>query len=185
MRKYLLVITPLLFFFYSCISQSKEKTLEERIIDIGTKNMNEGKSKYSIFVPENWTTEQKKIGGIDYYFLLAPKTKEDPNTNVNIITENMRDMDLYTFRKGAIKSLLKTIPSVNITDTGSIRSDTGLLGVWYTYTFSEEDTEAKLKSFFYSKDRIAYVITAGTIKQNFDKYLELIDKIGSSFKFEE
>lgn len=185
MRKYLLAIIPFLFFFNSCISQNKEKTLEERVIDLGTDNMNEGRSKYSIYVPENWTTKQERINGIDFYFLLAPKTKEDPKTNVNIISENMRDMDLYTFREGGIKSLLKTIPSAIITDTGSVRSDTGLLGVWYIYTFSEDGTVAKLKSFYYSKDKIAYVITAGTIKKNFDKYLELIDKIGSSFKFED
>lgn len=144
-------------------------------------NMNLGKENYTIDVPEGWTTAHTIYGGINYYFLGAPKTEDDPNTNINVITERMRNYSLETFREKSIESLKQAIPSVTILAEGYIEAN-GIKGGWYSYTMAPQGMEASLVSYIFPKNNIAYIVTGGTQLKDAARYRSTFDRIAKSIK---
>ena len=123
----------LLVLLTACREKSKYRKAADEIAANVTdaKNMNAGKENYTIDVPNGWTTEHRSAYGVDYYFLLPPKTEKDPNTNINVITEYMQNLSLDDYRKKTIESVKKSIPGASILGQGDITAD-GLKGGWYS-----------------------------------------------------
>lgn len=69
-------------------------------------------------VPVGWKTSHQVIYGIDYYYLSAPKTEADPNTNINVITERMQNLSLDTFLEKTMEQVKLSIPSAVIFNIG-------------------------------------------------------------------
>lgn len=147
-------------------------------------NMNVGKHNYALDVPEGWATAYRTYGGVNYYFLNAPQSKADPNTNVNVITENMQNLSLDIFKAKSIESLKRTIPTATIQAEGEIEAN-GLNGSWYSYTMEQSGIKASIVSYIFPKDGIAYVITAGTQLEDASRYRKTFDAIAKSLKFDE
>ncbi len=145
-------------------------------------NMNVGTEKYSLYIPDGWTTTHRNNYGVDYYYISAPKTEDDPNTSVNVANEFMQNLSLEEYLKGTIRSIEKGIPSANILADGEILGD-DLKGVWYSYNMESQGIKATIVSYIYPKDGIAYIITAGTQTKDALKYRGTFDKISKSFKF--
>ena len=146
--------------------------------------MNVGKQNYHLYIPEGWTTEHRTAYGVDYYYLLAPKTAEDPNTSINVITEDMQNLSLDEFRDKTIESVKGAIPSAsNFTEGGLIAN--GLAGKWYSYTMEPQGIKATLVCYIFPKEGIAYSITAGTQTKNVSHYRTLFDSVARSFRFVE
>ncbi|MDO6429783.1 hypothetical protein Q4E93_04265 [Flavitalea sp. BT771] len=147
-------------------------------------NMNVGKQNYSLYIPKGWTTEHRSAYGIDYYYLLAPKTEEDRNTSINVITEFMQNLSLEVFKTKAIESVKRGIPSASNFEEGGLTAN-GLQGAWYSYTMEPQGIKAALVSYIFPKDGIAYTITAGTEVKDPSRYRSLFDSIARSLKFTE
>lgn len=145
-------------------------------------NMNVGKEKYSLYVPNGWTTEHRNNYGVDYYYIIAPKTNDDPNTSVNVANEFMQNLSLDDYLQGTILSVKKSIPSAVILGQGEIAAN-GLKGVWYSYNMEPQGIKATLVSYIFPKDGVAYILTAGTQTKDAEKYRPTFDKIAKSFKF--
>ncbi len=171
-----------LLFSISCKSkyQKAADEIAERIPE--SKNMNAGKRNFALYVPNGWTTKNETYNGINYYFLVAPKTEADPNTNVNLITEYMQNLNLEVFKEGSIKSLIKAIPSATVLAEGNINAN-GIEGKWYTYTMAPAGVKASLICYIFPKDGVAYIITAGTQLEDANRYRNTFDKIAKSLKF--
>lgn len=118
---------------------------------------------------------------INYYFLGAPKTEDDPNTNINVITERMQNLSLETFRERTIESLKRTIPSVTILAEGYIEAN-GIKGAWYSYTMEPQGIQASLVSYIFPKNNTAYVVTGGTQLKDAARYRSTFDKTAKSIK---
>jgi hypothetical protein len=143
--------------------------------------MNVGKENYTIDVPEGWTTAHTTYGGSNYYILGAPKTEDDPNTNINVITERMQNYSLETYREKAIESLKQAIPSVTILAEGYTEAN-GIKGGWYSYTMAPQGMEASLISYIFPKNNIAYIVTGGTQLKDAARYRSTFDRIAKSIK---
>ncbi|WP_341841201.1 PsbP-related protein [Chitinophaga caseinilytica] len=184
MKKLLSII--ILIATASACNNNKSRNLKaaEEIFDKvpSTENMNAGKHHYTVFIPDGWITSRQTYQGVEYYFVTAPKTPDDPNTNVNVISENMRGMDLDKFFTGAMVSLRQAIPSAEILDEGDVTAH-GIEGRWYIYTMEPQGVKAKLISYIFPKEGVAYILTAGTQPQDFDRHKPTFDKIAKSLKF--
>lgn len=145
-------------------------------------NMNVGKEKYSFYIPNGWTTENKNYYGVDYFYIMAPKTSDDPNTSVNITNEFMQNLSLEEYLKGTIQSVKKSIPSAIILEQGEIEANS-LKGIWYSYNMEPQGIKASLVSYIFPKDGVAYILTAGTQTKDAVKYRAIFDKVAKSFKF--
>lgn len=168
----------------ACTTKSKYEKAADEILanERASKYMNAGMLKYRVKIPEGWTTDHRTYRGVDYYFLLAPKTIEDPNTNINIITEHMQGLDLPVFKAKAIESIKHAIPSAVILSEGDIKAK-GLKGCWFSYTMSPQGIEATLVCYIFPKNGVAYVITAGTQMNDAARYRSIFDSVARSLKF--
>jgi hypothetical protein len=185
MKKTTLYSIIFLFTFLTSCKSKYHKAADEIADRIPESNtMNAGKNKYKLFVPDGWSTKHQTYNGVDFYFLNAPQTKADPNTNVNLITENMQHLNLDVFKTGSIKSLKRAIPSAIILDEGDIIAN-GINGKWYTYTMAPAGVKASLVSYIFPKDGVAYIITAGTQIEDAARYRNTFDQIAKSLKFVE
>jgi hypothetical protein len=182
MKNVTLIIFALLFF--AC----KNKTQSERAIEELGKNlppitnMNAGKEKYTVFIPQGWTTKHTSNNGIEYYHIIAPRTKANLNTSVNIITEDMQQLSMEDFTVASMQSIRNYIPSAVIQTRGSIKAN-NLIGNWFTYTMEHQGLKASLVCYIFEKKGVAYIITAGTHPPLAAKYRPLFDKIASSLTF--
>lgn len=165
-------------------NRSPARKAADKIFDKipSTKNMNAGTTNYSLFVPEGWTTKRQSYRGIDYYFLLAPKTIDDPQTNINLITEDMRGVDLDKFVAASITSLKQIIPSAKILEKGKLTAN-GIKGRWYRYSMEPEGMKVVMIGYIFPKDGVCYIISCGTIPENFARHRSTFDKVAKSLKF--
>src|ERR1700745_2701369 len=85
----------------SCKEKSNYRKAADEIAANAPKpvNMNAGQDNYNISIPNGWTTERRSEYGVHYYFLSAPKTPDDPNTNISVTSEYMDNLDLDEYRK--------------------------------------------------------------------------------------
>lgn len=170
----------------SCGTKSRSRQLGEQILsNTGTSpNMNAGRSPYKLDVPEGWTTEYRTIYGVNYYYLLAPKTAEDPNTSINVLTEYMQNLSLKEFTEKTMESVRLRVPGSNILSDGSITAN-GIEGAWYSYTIKSEGVDATLVQYIFPKDGVAYSLTAGTQTKDAERYRSLFDHVAKSLTFTE
>ena len=145
-------------------------------------NMNAGKDQYTVYLPDGWTTSSQTYNEVDYYFLIAPQTADDPNTNINITTEYMQEMSLIEYVAGDKASIMKSVPGATMLDEGTITADT-CKGVWFRYTMDGEGVHATLISYVFPHKGVAYALTAGTQTKDAARYRPLFDKIASSLRF--
>src|SRR4051812_4866259 len=88
----------------SCHTKNKyERAADEILSNTSTKNMNAGSENYSLYIPDGWTTSRQRSHGVNYYFLFAPKTPNDPNTNINVISEDMQNLSLDKYCQKTIE----------------------------------------------------------------------------------
>ncbi len=146
-------------------------------------NMNVGKEKYTLDIPAGWTTKNQTAYGIEYYFLLAPKTKDDPNTNINVVSEDMQNLSLDEYTEKAIQSIKKSIPSAMILQHGDIIAN-DLKGIWYSYTMQPQGIDVTLVGYIFPKNGVAYIISAGTQTKDAARYRSTFDLVAKSLKFE-
>jgi hypothetical protein len=108
---------------FSCITKSRyQKTADEIAAKMPpSHNMNVGKEKYNLYVPTGWTTKHQTAYGMDFYYLLAPKTADNPNTNINVMTEYMQNLSLQEYLQKGIESVVQGIPSSQILGRGQSR----------------------------------------------------------------
>lgn len=181
-------IVCVLFLLFVLLTACKEKNKYRKAADEiaanvpNAKNMNVGKENYTIDIPYGWTTEHRSAYGVDYYFLLAPKTEEDPNTNINVITEYMQNLNLDDYITKTIESIKKSIPGASILGQGDIAADS-LKGGWYSYTMVPQGIKATLVCYIFPKDGIAYIITAGTQTKDAARYRSTFDSAAKSLRF--
>ena len=146
-------------------------------------HMNAGKESYTLYIPKGWETAKRTEHGIDMYFLLAPKTENDPNTNINVITESMQNLSLEDYEEGSIASVKKYVPGAVILDKGEIHAN-GIKGCWYSYTMEPQGIKASLVCYIFPGNGVAYSITAGTQTKDAARYRATFDKVARSFKFD-
>lgn len=176
----------LLIILISCNNKSKYRKAADEIAANAPAptNMNSGKDQYSLYIPVGWTTEHRLVYGVNYYFLSAPKTPDDPNTNINVASEYMQNLSLEEYRQKTIESIQKAIPSATILAQGDFTSEY-LKGVWYSYAMAPQGIKATLVCYIFPKGGVAYIITAGTQTKDAIRYRGLFDSIARSFKFDE
>ena len=176
----------LLILAVSCNNKSKYRKAADEIAANAptTKNMNVGSENYSLYVPDGWTTAHRSAYGVNYYFISAPKTSDDPNTNINVATEYMQNLGLEEYLEKTISSVQKAIPSAKILSRGDIAAG-DLKGAWYSYSMEPQGIEATLVCYIFPKDGIAYNITAGTQTKDAARYRKLFDTVAKSLKFNE
>jgi hypothetical protein len=148
-----------------------------------SKGMNVGREKYKLAVPNGWSTEHRTAYGVDYYYLLAPKTKDDPNTNISVITETMHQYSLEEYKAETIKSIQKAIPSATILQQGNIIAN-GMSGGWFSYSMQPHGVEAVIVCYIFPKNNVAYVINAGTQTKDASRYRRTFDEVAMSFQIE-
>ena len=168
----------------SCNTKSKyRKAADEIAANVpSAKNMNAGKENYHLYVPNGWTTTQRTVYGVDYYFLSAPKTQDDPNTNINVTTEHMQSLSLAEYREKSIESIQKAIPSAELLSRGDISAG-DLKGAWYSCYLEPQGIKSKLVCYIFPKNGIAYIITAGTQAKDAARYSSLFDSVAKSMTF--
>lgn len=147
-----------------------------------TRGLNIGVAEYELIVPNGWTESHFSEFGIDYYFISAPKTLEDQNTNVNVITESMNNYSLQTYTNKAIDGLKAAIPTAVILSRGEY-STNGIKASWYKYNMAPRGIKVILTSYIFPKDNIAYVVTCGTQLRDTAKHEATFKMIIRSFKF--
>jgi len=158
------------------------KAADEIVANAKPIYMNAGKEKYKLKIPDGWTTEQRNDYGVDYYFLRAPKTPDDPNTSINVATEFMQNLSLDNYLTATIQSVKKGIPSAIISGQGEIVAN-GVTGCWYSYNMEPQGIKASLIAYIFSKNGVAYIITAGTQTKDTAKYSSTFDSVAKSFTF--
>ena len=168
----------------ACISKSKyQKAADEMAAKLPpASNTKIATEDYSIFIPPGWKTEHRTAYGMNFYYLLAPKTPDNPNTNVNVLAEYMQNLTLEQYRQAVIESILKGIPTAEILGKGDITAN-GLRGAWYCYSMEPLGLKSTLVGYIFPKNGVAYLITAGTQTKDFGTYRSLFDSIARSLKF--
>lgn len=183
--KYLIALS-IVGVMISCENKTNNRKAADDIAEKAGKptNMNAGVRQYQLAVPEGWTTKTQTNYGVNYLYLLAPKTAEDSNTNINVATEYMQDLSMADYRKQTIESILTAIPSAKIVGQGEIASKAAP-GLWYSYSMNPRNINATIVGYIFPKDGIAYNITAGTQTNDADRYRPLFDSVARSFEFVE
>lgn len=183
MKVYFLRLLYILLILTACKAKTKN-TPEDFLNKLTNKqNFNVGKHKYTVNVPDGWTTKNSTHSGIDYFFLIAPRTEPNSNTSINFITENMAGFDLDTYTSLAKKNLKNDIPSVNFLESGSLNN--GTQSNWYSYTFTFDQNEVFCLTYIFAKDGIAYVMTNATHKKDSSLYRSTFEEVAKSFRFED
>ena len=181
------IIYSLLLFvigLIACDNRSDyRKAADEIALKMGdAKNMNVGTDNYALYIPAGWITDSLHAYGVDYFFLVAPKTKDDPNTNISVTTEFMQNLSLDVFKTLTIESVTNAIPSATILEQGDIIAN-DLKGGWYSYSMESYGIKSTLVSYIFPKDGIAYTITAGTQTKDAARYRNTFDSVARSLKF--
>lgn len=182
-----LVLLSLFFVMTACNNNKSKyaKAADEIAAQLPPENghMNAGKEHYTVDVPAGWTTNHKTAYGVDYYFLLAPKTQDDPNTSVNIVSESMRHLHLGDYTTATIASIKKAIPSANITGQGLMVVD-GIEITWFSYTMEVQNIPAAIVTYIIPKNDVAYILTGGTQTKDAQRYRKVFDAVVQSFRFD-
>ena len=184
--KKILISIFLISGFTGCIYKSNYRKAADEIIENVpvTANMNAAVKKYTLDVPAGWTTKHLREYGIDYYFLSAPKTADDPHTNINVITEYMQNLSLDKYVEKSIEGIKHAIPSAAIGARGYITAN-GVEGAWYEYTMEPRGIKAALVNYIFPQDGIAYIVTAGTQTKDAAGYRHTFVSVAQSLKFSE
>ena len=179
-----MIFTSIFLLIGATACQSKYRKAADKIVANAPKptNMNVGKEKYILHIPNGWTTEHRDVYGVDYYYLMTPKTKDDPNTSINITNEFMQNLSLEDYLIGTIQSVKKSIPSAVILGQGEIVA-IRLKGSWFSYNMEPQGIKVTLVTYIFPKNGIAYIITAGTQTKDAAKYRSTFDRVAKSFKF--
>jgi PsbP len=178
----IIFISLILIFGATACKNKYRKAADEIIGNTKPTNMNVGKEKYSLTIPDGWTTENRNNYGVDYYYVMAPKTIVDPNTSINVANEFMQNLSLEEYLTATIQSVKKAIPSAIILEQGEIVAN-DLKGCWYSYNMEPQGIKATLIGYIFPKNGVAYIITAGTQTKDAVKYRSTFDNVAKSFKF--
>ena len=187
MNKTVLYTAILLLSIIASCKSKYEKAADEildKIPEGSTKNLSAGTLRYKMDIPKGWKEEHRVTRGVDMYYLMAPKTPEDPNTNINVIAEYMQNLSLAVFKAKTIESLKQAIPSAVITGEGDIEAN-GIKGGWYSFTMEPSGVKASLIGYIFPKDGTAYIVTAGTQLEDAKWYRSTFDAVAKSFRFVE
>ncbi|RFS20136.1 hypothetical protein DVR12_20690 [Chitinophaga silvatica] len=179
--KKLLIPICLILAITACNRQTKNQRAADEILDKipSTKTMNAGKHPYELYVPDGWKTENRKLRGVDYYFI-APA--DNPNINVNVVTETMSGLSLNDYSELNLNNIKRIIPSAVILGHGKTKIN-GVTSAWYKYTIEPQGINISLSSCLVPDKGVAYIITCGSLTKDADKYKNTFDTILKSFKF--
>ena len=174
------------FVLIACDNRSDyRKAADEIASKIGDPaNMNAGKNNYALYIPPGWTTDSLHSSGVDYFFIMPPKTQEDPYTNISVTTEFMQHLSLDVFKTLTIESIKNAIPGFSNLEQGSIIA-TDLKGVWFSYSIKSQGIKSTLVSYIFQKDGIAYTIIGSTQTKDASRYRNTFDSVARSLKFVE
>lgn len=174
-----------LFLITIVACKNKPQKAADEIFDKipSTQNLNVGTRHYTLTIPPGWTTKRQTYRGIDYYFLLAPKTAADPNTNINVVTESMQNFSLDVYKEKTLQAIKQLIPNSTMLAQGSIEAN-GIKGYWYNYTMEADGKNTDMVGYIFPRNGVAYIITAGTQPKDAARYRSTFDAVARSLKFD-
>ena len=184
-KAFLFAATSFLLLVTSCKTETKtkDKSPDEILNEVSKlKTINVGNDNYIVNIPTDWTTKDTTLNGVSFYFLLAPKTDNDFNTNMNILNESMQGESFDDYKKKSIETMKKQMPSLKFLDNGDIEAS-NINGSWLHYKMEQSGLKIEIISYTFPKDGIAYIITATTKEGELDKYRNTFDAVAKSFRF--
>ena len=136
---------------------------------------------YSIEYPSTW--KKSDVPQLDIVLFAPSDTDESrPRASLNIVSENIgASIPLNTFFDESLNNLKQTLKEVKIENSGTANLN-GTESKWVTYTHVMQNVKFKVLQYFVASDKSVYLITFGSVDQDFDNYKKEFEEIISSFK---
>lgn len=136
---------------------------------------------YSLQYPSNWTAKEN-VPGFDVFLVGPPEQEGKSLANMSVISGELpKDVDLKTYAKENLKTLLAGNSTIKVVDEGNTEIS-GLPAQWVQYTRGDDQTE--IIQFFVVKSGIGYLITGGATQAAFEDNLDLFEEIADSFSLD-
>lgn len=134
---------------------------------------------YSFDYPEDW--QKVDIKGFDIV-LKAPENQQGQSfANLSVISGPLPpNVDLEVYTRENVTHLVLNNEFIHNFDNGTAEIG-GVPSNWISYNRGDDLT--KIVQYFFVKDKLAYLITEGSMTASYDDYKETFDEIIKSFKF--
>lgn len=160
----------LLFLLLNCLAYSQNSKLDAKIDE----------QEYQIDYPKNWKIDTSGKYGISFcLYVGANELIGNFGENINLMIQDIKslnlDIDKYTeLSENQIRANADLIESKRIR-----RNDLDCQQLLYEATL--KDRKLKFRQYYFIKNGKAYVLTFTATKETYDKYIEISEKVMSTF----
>ena len=176
-----IVLLPGTVFLPAACQNNKPVSVKETLQQMAkVPGINAGTGTFDILTPDGWKKTEKKMGGLHFTVLLAPKTADAPfQSSVTVLSQALESSYFDKFFSGVVLEAEKTMQV-----TGKGKKDiNGLSCKWLR--FSGASNGHPIDAFQYvvpGGNGIVYVITCGTPSGQMEKYQPAFDEAVNSFQ---
>lgn len=186
-----ITILPAMLIFFVFIGCKSKSNKNPDVADLKEMKkqypgINAGSGTYSISGPEGWDKSDTTISDIKVTTLISPEEGSNDifRENVNVVTENAKDLDLAEYEKANRHTMKRQMPAMEI-----IRDGETVIGNtparWITYSFNYSGYPLRNTVYFLVKNHIGYTITCSALNNEFDKYQASFKACVNSFTINE
>jgi len=134
--------------------------------------------RFTVTQPDGWRHLTKERVGFKILDLISPP-QEGFTPNVNILTEDMHGKSAVEYIQTSDE--LMAVLNVVIDGSGDFNCN-GTAGKYSTSTFNNQGQIIAVKTYFFFKDGLAYVITGSCLVTQTTEFRPIFDQIVKTFK---
>jgi hypothetical protein len=181
MKYSLLLLATGFLMLTACKSRNTSVSADDLLKQVSkSPNLNAGTDKFSIGAPAGWQKMDTSISGIKITFLLSPAKANEFRSNINVVTESMRDAPPDGYFDQSIAAMNKYMQNFSPGEKGEKVID-GSKAKWMRYTHSQSGFDLEVLVYFITKSGIAYIITCTAPKGQMEHYQAEFDEAVHSF----
>lgn len=133
---------------------------------------------YQISLPSAWDRKQNEGEGIDIF---SVNLKTGQSVSV-IVSDKIDIQNLNQFVDDSLKELKVFTEEFHLIDRGTAKLD-GKDSEWILYTGALSQNRGKILQYLISSNQRLYILTFGSLEEDFDISRPIFDEIAQSFRF--
>ncbi|HZE86038.1 MAG TPA: hypothetical protein VE035_17080 [Puia sp.] len=146
-----------------------------------TPDTNAGAGKFSIDPPSGWQKTDTTINNVKIISLLSPAKSNEFRSNINVMTESIRDVSLDGYFDQSVSTMSKFTDNYSAGPKGE-KEINGMRSKWMKYSCNKNGFDLDVLVYFVTKDGIAYVIMCTAPKGRIELYQAQFEEAVNSFR---